>query len=312
MPPLPYEPKKQLTLADVFSQQGGTAGPAPDNQAPGMSPGEQSVLDAYDDQWTGEASEPKKKNYLASILMGAGDAMSAYASVLGSAPEVRTNNLQDYMEYLQRQNFASEQNNKSMAEGKAKRDLHRAEFLVTKEQRDLEVKAAGVAEKKAEQLSQEKITREANAEVSRRAFEMAKVAEDHRMDREEQDSRFKHETGMAKLEASLKTGANPKDEKALQSFSLGSRIANGIVRGMPESKENGAAIPPLSARLRGDKENNIAPETPEELRREYEDEMTQEGIFGPARDLSRDYFNERLIRAYRESQQAPQSKNPGQ
>ena len=258
----------------------------------------------------GEGPKVNKPNILAQILMGAGDSLSTYASILGNAPQAKTHSLETYMQYLADQKASKEKFDARKAQGKADAEQRKLTYLLGEDQRRLEVKAAQIAEDKASRLLQEKITRDNEAEASHRRFELVKMAQEHELDRQEQESRFKHEEGMKRLEASLRTGDDPKAEKHLQSFSKGAQIANSFLRGLPETKE-GPGVPPLSFRLKGDKENNIPPETPAQMTRQFEDEMTQEGIFGPARDLARDYWNERLIRTYREVQKASQPQNPG-
>jgi hypothetical protein len=243
------------------------------------------------------------------VFAALGDALGTYASILGGgrAP--------NFMQQLQAKREFDKETKRTYGARKARAETEskqrKAQYLLGKDEAAMEASARKAAEEKADRLLREKITRDTEAEQGRRSFELAKQAEEHRLDQDEQAARFKHEEGMKRLEASLKTGDNPKAEKQLQSFALGSRIANGIIRGVPEGKD-GPAIPPLVNRLLGDPENKVPPQTPEEIRREYEDEMTQEGIFGSARDLARDYFNERLIRAYREAQKASQPPPLGQ
>ena len=311
-----YASSLKFGLQDLMAGDGG--GYAPPPQAPQV-PGSPDPLEAQRAALLFQLMQPDptvpdkeapKRNMLASILMGLGDAGTAYASVIGNAPGIKTDTLGNHMAYLTQQKDSADRFNERKKLGDAESNRRNLVLGLNENQRALEAKAAQIADEKAAKLLQDKIKRDQDAEASRRVFELDKMNQDHQLDQQEQGARFKHEEGMKRLEASLKTGDDPKAEKALQSFSLGSRIANGIIRGVPESKD-GPAIPPLSARLTGDPENNIPPQTPEEIRREFEDEMTQEGIFGPARDLSRDYFNERLIRAYRDTQKAAQPQNPG-
>ena len=311
-----YASSRQLTLQDLMAGDGGGYAPPPvAPQASGQGDPYEAQRQALlaqlmqPDQAAPDKEAPKR-NMLASILMGLGDAGTAYASVIGSAPGVKTDTLGNYMAFLAQQKDSAEKFNERKRIGDAESKRRNLVIGLNENQRALEAKAAKIAEDKAAQAIQEKIKRDQDAEVSRRAFEWDKMGEDHRLDTLEQDARFKHEAGMKKLEASLRTGDDPKADKALQAFSLGSRIANTIVRGLPEGKD-GPAVPPLSVLLTGDKENGVAPITPDEIRRQFEDEMTQEGIFGPARDLALDYFNERLIRTYRETQKAARPQNLG-
>jgi hypothetical protein len=251
-----------------------------------------------------------KPNALALVLSGLGDAVSGFNAAKMGNPGFRSNYTGTYMDNIEQQKDSAHRFNerKKLRDAESKR--RNLILGLNENQRALEAKAAQIAEGKADRALQDKIKRDQDAEVSRRQFELDKMAQDHALDQQEQGARFKHEEGMKRLEASLKTGDDPKAEKALQAFSLGSRIANTIVRGLPEGKD-GPAVPPLSVLLKGDKENGVVPITPDEIRRQFEDEMTQEGIFGPARDLARDYFNERLIRTYRETQKAAQPQNLG-
>jgi len=314
--PQDYASSLKFGLQDLMAGDGG--GYAPPPQAPQV-PGSPDPLEAQRAALLAQLMQPDptvpdkeapKRNMLASILMGLGDAGTAYASVIGNAPGIKTDTLGNYMAYLTQQKDSADRFNERKKLGDAESKRRNVIVGLDETQRALEAKAAKIAEGKADRALQDKIKRDQDAEVSRRQFELDKMAQDHALDQQEQGARFKHEEGMKRLEASLKTGDDPKAEKALQAFSLGSRIANTIVRGLPESKD-GPAVPPLSVLLTGDKENGVAPRTPDEIRRQFEDEMTQEGIFGPPRDLARDYFNERLIRTYRETQKAAQPQNLG-
>ena len=137
----PYAANRQLTLADLMAG-GGQVAPVDATAVPqvatsGMSPTEQVLYDAImSANSEGETRQVEKPNRLAQVFMGLGDAANSYASVKGNAPQLRTDNLGNYMQYLQRQNFAAEQSNKSLAEGKARRKLQGAEFLYGKEQQD--------------------------------------------------------------------------------------------------------------------------------------------------------------------------------
>ena len=295
-------------------QSGAPVAPGPD-QPQGSDPGadyqrNQLLQMLMTPDSVGPDLQVDKPNALALVLSGLGDAVSGFNAAKMGNPGFRSNYTGTYMDNIEQQKDSAHRFNerKKLRDAESKR--RNLILGLNENQRALEAKAAQIAEGKADRALQDKIKRDQDAEVSRRQFELDKMAQDHALDQQEQGARFKHEEGMKRLEASLRTGDDPKAEKALHSFSLGSRIANGIIRGVPESKD-GPAIPPLPARLTGDPENNIPPQTPEEIRREFEDEMTQEGIFGPARDLSRDYFNERLIRAYRDTQKAAQPQNPG-
>jgi hypothetical protein len=235
---------------------------------------------------------------------------------LSGNPGFKTDYFGQYQNRLNQQKADLQRYQEDLARSRSRAKKGKAEFLLGEDasarERKLAASAAKAAEDKADRLLREEIARKTQETTARNTFELLKQKEDSDLDKQEDEARFRHETGLKKMEIAARDKDDPKTEKSLQQFSLGSRIANGILRGVPESKD-GPAIPPLQNRLMGDPENNVPPQTPDEVRREFEDEMTQEGIFGAPRDLARDYFNERLIRAWRQvKQQAEQAPPPGQ
>jgi hypothetical protein len=322
-----YRPNKIGTLQDLLNQE--TLKPSSWVEAPAppeapqvntegmLTPQDrQSLLDVlFTPEELGPAPAVDKPNALAMLFSGLGDATNAFNAARTGNSGLQSDFFDQYQRTLNQQKVDRQKYVEGLAKSRERANKGKAEFLLGEDasarERQLAASAAKAAEEKADRLLREKIQRETVATVEDRAFQLKKQQEASVLDREENEARFRHETGLKKLELAARGKDDPKTEKALQQFSLGSRIANGILRGVSESKD-GPAIPPLAQRLIGDPENNIPPQTPDEIRREFEDEMTQEGIFGPPRDLARDYFNERLIRTWRQvKQQAEQARPPG-
>ena len=134
---------------------------------------------------------------------------------------------------------------------------------------------------------------------------MAKTNDSKAWDLEIQKASFAHSEKMKQDEIRALRG--DKDAaKVLEQFAGGARIVSGFRTGLAADQKSGSPpVPPLAERLKGG-------ESPDDIRREFEDELTKEGIFGRARDLSRDLFNEKMLRTARALKEEADKPQPEQ
>ena len=153
----PYASSRVLTLQDLMDQAGGAVAPPDVPSAASSSTDSLSPEETYlyrmltDPNADTKPREVQKPNRLAQMLMGLGDAANSYASIIGSAPNIKSNNLEEYMQYLQRQKMSTEMSNKQLAENAARRKLEGATFLYDRKLRSEQKKADATA--KAEELA---------------------------------------------------------------------------------------------------------------------------------------------------------------
>jgi len=124
-----YASSLKFGLQDLMAGDGG--GYAPPPQAPQV-PGSPDPLEAQRAALLSQLMQPDptvpdkeapKRNMLASILMGLGDAGTAYASVIGNAPGIKTDTLGNYMAYLTQQKDSADRFNerKKLGDAESKR-----------------------------------------------------------------------------------------------------------------------------------------------------------------------------------------------
>jgi hypothetical protein len=152
--PANYAQNRTLTLQDLFDQSGGqppladTYQASQDQTPNGLSDEEMNlyrILTSKDSEKKPEKGKKQPGQYLGEAAMGVGDALSAWAAIMGGSPSARTDNLGEYMSYLERQKTATELSNQRLGENAARREFEGAKFLYGVKQRKEEAAAAAVA-----------------------------------------------------------------------------------------------------------------------------------------------------------------------
>jgi len=147
----PYASNLKFGLQDLIA--GGVAPAYAEPSAPGsptdaLTPEEvalyQMLTNPNADTKPRVAEKPSR---LGQVLMGLGDAGNAYASIIGNAPQVRSNNLGEYMQYLKRQNASTQLSNQQLAEDASRRKLAGATFLMNRKERKQEADDTAAAKK---------------------------------------------------------------------------------------------------------------------------------------------------------------------
>jgi hypothetical protein len=162
------------------------------------------------------------------------------------------------------------------------------------------------AKDKADDAEQNRLdrVRQSSEAVAKLAADANELQLRQDFDREQQENRFGHEEKMKKWELAARDD-NPDDkkkkeaDKVLEKFADGADIASNLLNGMPGDNKGNAPVLPIMDRLKGDRETGRKPESPDEIRAQFEDELTIGKIFGEARDMARNFFNERMIKVRR-------------
>ena len=300
-------------LEDLFTAAGGGSPPIMGNYSPSPPTEDRQTQDLLRVLMTPEAQGPAPKvneaPLWAKILMGMGDTFSAGANVLAGGGVGGPTSFEKYQGRQDRQKADLAEWQKKLGESQREAKLLGAKYIMG--ERD---KAQTLAEEKAalteERAYKEKVARDANKqqaieETSRRAFELAKTNDSKAWDLEIQKASFAHSEKMKQDEIRARRG--DKDAaKVLEQFAGGARIVSGFRTGLAADQKSGSPpVPPLAERLKGG-------ESPDDIRREFEDELTKEGIFGRARDLSRDLFNEKMLRTARALKEEADKPQPEQ
>ena len=225
--PEPYATSRGITLEDLLNQGGGGAAPAP------LAPQATGQGDPYEAQRqallaqlmqpdpTVPDKEAPKRNMLASILMGLGDAGTAYASVIGNAPGIKTDTLGNYMAYLTQQKDSADRFNERKKFGDAE-SKRRNLVIGLNEIGDKQARLAKIADDKikAEQakLAQNEARQyQKGLDAEKAAVDAAKTRADREWDLEREKVHFAHdeaETAIRRRIAEGDTGAK-EDKKAL-------------------------------------------------------------------------------------------------
>jgi len=173
--PQPYASSRGITLEDLLSQGGGGSAPAP------AAPQVAGTGDPYEaqrqallaqlmqpDQTVPDQQAPKP-NGLAQLLMGLGDAGNAYASIIGNAPQVRTDTLGNYMAYLTQQKDSADRFNERKKLGDA--ESKRRNLVIGLNELDTKQARADAAKAKTELLAYQ--TQQKKDAIAQHALDLA-------------------------------------------------------------------------------------------------------------------------------------------
>ena len=273
--------RQAITLDDLLAQStGGYVPPAQAAPAQGQTGGMSSAESAlYDAIMGGGETEPRvaeKPNVLAQILMGIADAGKTYASIRGRTP-LKTDQLSDYHQYLERQRFSTEQANERISEGKSRRRLAAASFLVDREQRGQD-KAAMQAEREAAR----KETEAYKAAQLDQAAQIAKAQrESEERDRQTRiqlekmgnETRLKAESMQGELRRMAVAGESDKEQD---------KVYRDLRRGVVANKAM------ISQKLAAGEM------TPEQVLSEWQDKLYAEGLTGKYKEAIDAVFQDQI------------------
>jgi hypothetical protein len=157
-----------------------------------------------------------KPKLLAQILTGAGDSLTAYASVLGNAPGVKTNALEKYMQYLANQKAAKEKYDARKAEGQAEAQQRKLGYLLGADERARmkQDELIGRKELQANALAAQKDALQARQEAAANtiALQQAEILSREKIAKMETDARLRSDSLQADLHKLKVTGEADKDQ----------------------------------------------------------------------------------------------------
>jgi len=222
--PQDYASSLKFGLQDLMAGNGG--GYAPPPQAPQV-PGSPDPLETQraallaqlmqPDQTVPDKEAPKR-NMLASILMGLGDAGTAYASVIGNAPGIKTDTLGNYMAFLAQQKDSAEKFNERKKLGDA--ESKRRNLVIGLNELDTKQARADAAAAKKEMLAyrtaqdQQHAAEVANAGVQAKALNDADNATRISIEKMGNAARARSDGLQADLHRLRATGEADKDQHA--------------------------------------------------------------------------------------------------
>lgn len=180
-----------------------------------------------------------KPSLLAKLLLGGGDALKAYASVLGRVP-LRTDSLEKYMEYLagQKESKAKYDELKSLSESRSKRTT--AQYLLGEvDRREAKSeRSLAATERKAEREAAIIRDKEARAQVSaEKQAAMAAQAEAAAKEMAWKDrmasAERRHEESLVKLRSQQEGGSKTAKDQ-LEGLSTAKAGVNQIANNLPK------------------------------------------------------------------------------
>jgi hypothetical protein len=310
-----YRQNQPTSLQDILNQAALKPGnpiapPAPSEPSSidtgSMTPGDrQKLLDillAPEDP--GPAPSVDKPSALAMLFSGLGDAVSGFNAGKTGNPGFQTDYFRQYQNKINQQKADLQRYNEDVTKGRNRSKQRTAEYLLgadTQAKRQAKEDAlAATAAKAAEQRRQEDIARETAKDVLKREQHLTDAATKAADEQRQAVRNHKYSIELEQLRNSHKDVDEKKakqGEKDQKSFSTGVQVALSLVNGNP--KEN---ILPFAARVKqGEDPKTVAIE----LRKQYDDELDAEGVFGNGRDLAHEFFNRKLLEAYQNAT-APQ------